>query len=87
MLAYVAGIAAARILGARLASFAGLAEVIFAVLVAWLLLGQLPTGVQLAGGVLIVAGIALVRLDELRAPPGPRDEAVAAPALVGDEAG
>jgi drug/metabolite transporter (DMT)-like permease len=74
VIAYVAGIAAARMLGARLASFAGLAEVIFAVLIAWLLLGQLPTGVQLGGGALIVAGIALVRIDELRRPvagPGP----------------
>jgi drug/metabolite transporter (DMT)-like permease len=85
VIAYVAGIAAARMLGAKLASFAGLAEVIFAVLIAWLLLGQLPTGIQLAGGVLIVAGIALVRLDELRAPSAPRAEPAAAmPVLVDD---
>ncbi len=85
VIAYVAGIAAARMLGATLASFAGLAEVIFAVLIAWLLLGQLPTGVQLAGGVLIVAGIALVRLDELRAPPVPQAEpSPAMPVLVDD---
>jgi drug/metabolite transporter (DMT)-like permease len=85
VIAYVAGIAAARMLGARLASFAGLAEVIFAVLVAWLLLGQLPSGVQLAGGALIVAGIALVRLDELRAPSGREAEPAAAePVLVDD---
>jgi drug/metabolite transporter (DMT)-like permease len=68
VIAYVAGIAAARMLGAKLASFVGLAEVVFAIGIAWLLLGQLPTGVQLGGGVLIVAGIALVRLDELRTP-------------------
>lgn len=66
--AYVAGISAARMLGAKLASFLGLAEVIFAVLIAWLLLGQLPTAVQLGGGALIVAGIALVRIDEMRGP-------------------
>jgi drug/metabolite transporter (DMT)-like permease len=64
--AYVAGIAAARVLGPKLASFVGLTEVLFAVLWAWLLLGELPTGRQLLGGVLIVAGVALVRLDELR---------------------
>jgi drug/metabolite transporter (DMT)-like permease len=64
---YVAGIGAARRLGARLASFAGLAEVLFAVLFAWLLLGQLPTILQFAGGALILAGVALVRLAELRA--------------------
>jgi drug/metabolite transporter (DMT)-like permease len=55
------------------------------VLIAWLLLGQLPTGVQMAGGVLIVAGIALVRIDELRAPSAPAAEPAAAmPALVSD---
>jgi drug/metabolite transporter (DMT)-like permease len=63
---YVAGIGAARILGARLSSFVGLTEVMFAILVAWLVLGELPTTVQLLGGVLIVTGVALVRLDELR---------------------
>jgi drug/metabolite transporter (DMT)-like permease len=63
---YVAGIGAARILGARLSSFVGLTEVLFAVLVAWLLLGELPTVVQLLGGVLILAGVTLVRVDELR---------------------
>ncbi len=63
---YVAGIGAARILGARLSSFVGLTEVVFAVLIAWLALGELPTTVQLLGGALIVTGAALVRLDELR---------------------
>jgi drug/metabolite transporter (DMT)-like permease len=68
VIAYVAGIGAARALGARLASFVGLTEVIFAVLFAWLLLGQLPGPVQIAGGVVIVAGVALIRVDELRTP-------------------
>jgi drug/metabolite transporter (DMT)-like permease len=63
---YVAGIGAARILGARLSSFVGLTEVMFAVLVAWIVLHELPTAIQLLGGVLIVTGAALVRLDELR---------------------
>ena len=87
VIAYVAGIAAARMLGAKLASFAGLSEVIFAVLIAWLLLGQLPTAVQLTGGALIVAGIALVRIDELRSPSVPSARpapAEAEPALVGE---
>ncbi|MEU4713426.1 EamA family transporter [Micromonospora purpureochromogenes] len=66
VIAYQAGIAATRILGARLSSFVGLTEVMFAVLIAWLVLGELPTVVQLLGGALIVAGVALVRLDELR---------------------
>jgi len=65
-IAYVAGIAATRRLGPKLASFVGLTEVLFAVGFAWLFLGELPTGMQLAGGVLIIAGVALVRLDEGR---------------------
>jgi drug/metabolite transporter (DMT)-like permease len=65
--AYVAGITAARLLGAKVSSFVGLTEVLFAVLFAWLLLDQLPGGLQLLGGVFIVGGVALVRLDELSA--------------------
>src|SRR5436305_219375 len=86
LIAYLAGIAAARMLGAKLASFAGLAEVVFAVLIAWLLLGQLPTPVQLGGGALIVAGIALVRIDEMRSPsvPPARPEP-AEPVRAGDQ--
>jgi drug/metabolite transporter (DMT)-like permease len=64
--AYAVGITAARTLGAKLASFVGLSEVLFAVLFAWLLLGQLPGVIQLVGGVFIVGGVALVHIDELR---------------------
>jgi drug/metabolite transporter (DMT)-like permease len=88
-IAYVAGIGAARILGARLSSFAGLTEVLFAVLIAWLLLGELPAGIQLLGGVLILGGVALVRAGEPRNGTEPREaaepeaRAVAAPEVVG----
>jgi drug/metabolite transporter (DMT)-like permease len=68
VISYIAGIGAARRLGARLASFIGMAEVLFAILFAWLLLGQLPTPVQFVGGGFILAGVAMVRLGELRAP-------------------
>jgi drug/metabolite transporter (DMT)-like permease len=68
VVAYVAGILAVRLLGSKVASFVGLTEVLFAVLFAWLLLGQALAVVQLAGGVLVVAGIALVQLDERRTP-------------------
>jgi drug/metabolite transporter (DMT)-like permease len=68
VVAYVAGILGARLLGAKVASFVGLTEVLFAALFAWWFLGQLPGAMQLAGGVLIIAGVALVRVDELRAP-------------------
>jgi drug/metabolite transporter (DMT)-like permease len=64
--AYVAGILAARGLGARMASFTALLEVLFAVVFAWLLLGQLPREVQLLGGVLVLAGVVLVKLGEPR---------------------
>jgi drug/metabolite transporter (DMT)-like permease len=62
---YVAGIGAARILGARLSSFVGLTEVVFAILIAWLALSEIPTLIQLLGGVLIVSGVVLVRLDDV----------------------
>jgi drug/metabolite transporter (DMT)-like permease len=71
VISYVAGIGAARRLGAKLASFIGMAEVLFAILFAWLLLGQLPSAVQFLGGAFILAGVTLVRVDELRNPPPP----------------
>lgn len=80
VLAYLTGVAATRLLGARLASFVGLTEVMFAVLIAWLVLNELPTVVQLVGGLLIVAGVALVRLDEPQETP--TVDNVQAPALV-----
>jgi drug/metabolite transporter (DMT)-like permease len=85
-IAYVAGIAAARILGPKLASFVGLTEVVFAVLVAWLMLGEMPAAIQLLGGVLIVAGVALVRIDELRSDDSP-PSVLEAPVLAGAAAG
>ena len=84
VISYVSGIGAARILGAPLASFVGLTEVLFAVLFAWLVLGELPTIMQAIGGTFIIAGIALVRLDQLRSagrpdvPAAPPAEAVMA---------
>ena len=84
---YVTGIVAARLLGARLASFVGLSEVMFAVLFAWLLLGELPRPVQLVGGLFILAGVIVVRAED-RPRPGseaqPRPLAVATP--LGDAA-
>jgi len=69
VIAYVAGIGGARRLGAKLASFIGMAEVLFAILFAWLLLGQLPSAVQFLGGAFILAGVTLVRTDELKTGP------------------
>jgi drug/metabolite transporter (DMT)-like permease len=66
--AYIAGIVAARMLGAKLASFVGLSEVMFAVLFAWVLLGELPSPVQLVGGLFILAGVVAVRSEQARGP-------------------
>jgi drug/metabolite transporter (DMT)-like permease len=61
VLAYPSGIVAVRRLGSSVASFVSLTEVIFAGIFAFLLLGQRPGLTQLLGGVLILAGIALVQ--------------------------
>ena len=83
VIAYVAGIGAARRLGAKLASFIGMAEVLFAIAFAWLLLGQLPSVVQFLGGAFILAGVALVRSDELKSSPAeePPDSPARVPEL------
>ncbi|MEU1399651.1 DMT family transporter [Micromonospora zamorensis] len=82
VIAYLAGIAGTRILGPRLSSFVGLTEVLFAVLIAWLFLNELPTGWQLFGGAMIIAGVALVRLDELRGTPAASAPVSTEPELV-----
>ncbi|WP_067816024.1 EamA family transporter [Nocardia inohanensis] len=63
-LSYVTGIAATRLLGSRLASFAALTEVLAAIVFAWLLLGETPRAIQLLGGALILTGVIVVRLGE-----------------------
>ena len=63
-LAYVTGIEAGRRLGSRLASFVALLEVLMALVFAWLLLGELPKPIQLAGGVLVLLGVVVVKLGE-----------------------
>jgi len=67
-IAYVTGIAAGRRLGSRLASFVSLLEVVAGVGFAWLLLDQVPRGVQVAGGLLILLGVITVRLGETTVP-------------------
>ncbi|MEP6797694.1 MAG: DMT family transporter [Lapillicoccus sp.] len=64
--AYLLGTFAARRLGSTVSSFVGLSEVLFAIVFAWLLLGELPRAIQLVGGVLIVGGVVTVRAGELR---------------------
>ena len=63
-LAYAASIAATEMLGSRLASFAGLLEVVAGTFYAWILLGEQLALLQLAGGALILVGIAFVRSEK-----------------------
>ena len=67
--AYAASITASEMLGSRIASFAGLIEVVAAALYAWLLLGEQLTVLQLLGGALILTGIGLVRSENTDAEP------------------
>lgn len=60
---YVTSMAAVAVIGARLMSFVALSELIAAVLVAWVLLDEQPASVQLVGGLLILAGVVLIRMD------------------------
>ena len=44
-----------------------LSEVLVALVAAWVLLGEVPRWIQVAGGVLILAGVVSVKLGEPRA--------------------
>lgn len=61
VLGYLTGAAGLARLGATTGSIIGLAEVLFAVLAAWLLIGQWPTPVQLIGGAVVIAGVVLAQ--------------------------
>lgn len=64
--AYTTGLFAARLLGSRVASFVSLVEVLAAIGFAWLVLAELPTPMQLLGGLAIVLGAGAVKLGEDR---------------------
>lgn len=63
-------------LGFRLASFINLVEVLIAVAFAWILLSEVHTVIQAAGGALILAGVILVRADSLFPGNPPGDAAI-----------
>jgi drug/metabolite transporter (DMT)-like permease len=65
-IAYLTGVAAGRLLGARLGAFIALFEVVAGVGFAWVFVDQLPTAIQLVGGLLILAGVVAVKLGEGR---------------------
>jgi len=62
---YAVSITASQILGSRLASFAGLLEVVASAVYAWLLLGEQMTLLQMLGGALILLGIGFVRSEKV----------------------
>lgn len=60
--AYALGISGVARLRPSFASLVGLTEVLFAVLAAWLLIGERITVVQAAGGAVVLVGLTLARL-------------------------
>jgi drug/metabolite transporter (DMT)-like permease len=60
-IAYTIGIMGIARLRPRFASLVGLSEVMFAVLAAWLLLGEAITPIQAVGGAVVLGGLALAR--------------------------
>ncbi len=68
VVAYLTGIGAISRLGTRVASFVALTEVLAAILIAWVVLSELPGRTQLIGGILIVGGIVVVQQREQRGP-------------------
>lgn len=84
-LAYVSGIIAAQMLGSTIASFVGLSEVLFAIVLAWVLVGEAMSPLQMLGGLAVLAGVVMVKLgsrDEGDEQPLPSDDVDTA--LVGD---
>ncbi|MBX3093625.1 MAG: EamA family transporter [Cryobacterium sp.] len=73
---YAVSITASQMLGARLASFAGLLEVVASTVYAWLLLGERMTLLQILGGALILLGIGFVRSERIVEEPSAQPVAV-----------
>lgn len=65
-LGYALGVMAVPRIGSRVASFVGLSEVLFALGFAWIFLAEVPAPIQFVGGALILAGVVLVKIDDLR---------------------
>lgn len=78
-IAYTFGISAVVRLRPGFASLVGLAEVLFAVLWAWLLIGEAMSTVQAIGGAVVLAGLTLARENHpFETAPGECDELAAA---------
>lgn len=70
-LPYTTGVASARWLGSRVASFIAMSEVLVATLFAWVLLGQVMAPSQALGGLVLLAGVVVVKLDRVVREPSP----------------
>lgn len=81
-LAYAAGITGSGLIGSRLASFVGLLEVVSAAVLAWILLGERLSPLQMIGGVLILAGIAVIPGEQTAAAEALDEERAEAPVPV-----
>lgn len=78
LLPFFLAVAAVRVIPAATAGIAATFEPVFAAAFAWLLLGQRLEPVQLAGGLLVVAGVVVAQLAQARRRPA--REAESAPA-------
>ncbi|MBO0678858.1 EamA family transporter [Mycolicibacterium sp. S2-37] len=76
-IAYTLGIIGIARLRPRFASLVGLSEVLFAVLAAWVLLGESINAVQAVGGAVVLLGLALARQGDRRdTEPAPVEDAM-----------
>lgn len=66
VLSYVLGVAASRRLGATVASFTGYSEPLFGIVWTIVLLSIVPTGLQWIGAILIITGVVVVKVGEVR---------------------
>ncbi|MBH0777560.1 EamA family transporter [Nocardia bovistercoris] len=73
--AYLCGVAGAARIGSTLTSLILLSEVLFAVALSWLLLGESVAPIQVAGGVVLIGGIVLARRGTREQPPLPEGAA------------
>jgi drug/metabolite transporter (DMT)-like permease len=77
-IAYTLGITAVAVLRPSFASLVGLSEVLFAVMWAWLLIGEAIEPIQAIGGAVVLLGLALARQGD-RVVPAPSAEPCLAP--------
>jgi drug/metabolite transporter (DMT)-like permease len=83
LLPFFLAVAAVRVVSAATAGIAATFEPVFAATFAWLLLGERLEAAQLAGGLLVVAGVILAQLAQPRLRPAPEPSRPARADLLG----